>query len=82
MPIFEYQCSDCGHRFEYLVLGSAAAPTCPECGAAELEKKVSVSAVTSAGTRKAAVKRMQERNSRVRRERAAEEHEHSHEHHH
>ena len=35
MPIYEYQCAECGQLFEELVSASAeAAPPCPECGAA------------------------------------------------
>ncbi|MBR0458313.1 MAG: zinc ribbon domain-containing protein [Victivallales bacterium] len=33
MPIYEYQCEKCGHRFSHLHrrLGEAA-PACPKCG--------------------------------------------------
>lgn len=40
MPIYEYQCSSCGHSFDKLVKMGAEAPPCPECGA-EVQKKVS-----------------------------------------
>ena len=34
MPIFEYACKKCGHRFEALLnSASAPAPECPECHA-------------------------------------------------
>ena len=35
MPIYEYQCGVCEHKFERLVLGPHCSPTdrrCPECG--------------------------------------------------
>jgi putative FmdB family regulatory protein len=34
MPLYEYKCSECGHRFEQLVGISAADQVreCPECG--------------------------------------------------
>jgi putative FmdB family regulatory protein len=40
MPLFEYQCKTCGHRFEALVLG-ARQPQCPRCEGADLEKQFS-----------------------------------------
>ena len=39
MPIYDYECKKCGHRFEYLHKASAdAAPACPECGAEDAAK--------------------------------------------
>jgi putative FmdB family regulatory protein len=38
MPMFEYQCRTCGHRFEALVIGSRT-PECPRCQSVELEKQ-------------------------------------------
>ena len=38
MPLFEYQCKTCGHRFEALVVGSRV-PACPRCRSEELEKQ-------------------------------------------
>jgi putative FmdB family regulatory protein len=32
MPIYEFECGQCGARFEELVVAGAAAP-CPACGA-------------------------------------------------
>ncbi|MEZ4236555.1 MAG: zinc ribbon domain-containing protein [Myxococcota bacterium] len=43
MPIYEYECTSCGHRFEQLVRIGADAPPCPEC-AHEVRKLVSPSA--------------------------------------
>ena len=40
MPLFEYQCKTCGHRFEALVTGSRQ-PQCPRCESRELEKQFS-----------------------------------------
>ena len=42
MPIYEYRCIKCGHNFEKLIRLSAPTPKCPECGAEESQKKVSV----------------------------------------
>ena len=40
MPIFEYVCGECKHRFELLVYGSTQA-ACPKCQATKLEKQIS-----------------------------------------
>lgn len=51
MPIYEYKCTSCGMDFEKLVFGSKT-PECPECGSAEVKKKLSVfgmSGVENAG---------------------------------
>ena len=47
MPIYEFDCQSCGHRFEELV-GShvgldAADVVCPECGSAKVERLFSSS---------------------------------------
>jgi len=39
MPIFEYVCKKCHHRFERLVLGQQR-PRCPECASLRLERQV------------------------------------------
>jgi putative FmdB family regulatory protein len=44
MPIFEYVCSECDHRFEALVRGGEA-PRCPACAGDRLQKQLSVFAV-------------------------------------
>ena len=46
MPLFDYACRDCGHRFEALVQGRAK-PACPECESKKLEKQLSAFAVSS-----------------------------------
>ncbi|WP_447597947.1 FmdB family zinc ribbon protein [Nitrospira sp. Nam80] len=40
MPIFEYVCRECNHRFELLVQASTA-PACPSCKATSLDKQFS-----------------------------------------
>jgi putative FmdB family regulatory protein len=37
MPLFEYICKKCGHRFEALVI-AAKIPVCPVCLSEELEQ--------------------------------------------
>lgn len=41
MPLYEYACSDCHHRFETLVRGGCT-PECPSCHGTTLEKQLSV----------------------------------------
>jgi putative FmdB family regulatory protein len=41
MPIYEFECEECGARFEELVTAEAAPPTCPECGAARTRRLLS-----------------------------------------
>lgn len=40
MPIFEYVCRECNHRFEQLIQGSAEA-ACPQCKATQPDKQFS-----------------------------------------
>jgi putative FmdB family regulatory protein len=46
MPLFEYVCHDCQHRFETLVTASRQ-PACPFCQGERLEKQLSVFAVSA-----------------------------------
>lgn len=43
MPLYEYRCESCGHRFEVLQrMGEGAdGLTCPRCGAGEPAKQLS-----------------------------------------
>ncbi len=43
MPIHDFHCKQCDRAFELLVRGSAA-PICPGCGSADVEKLVSLPA--------------------------------------
>lgn len=52
MPVYEYQCQGCGHRYSELVSisNSEGLTPCPRCGAGDVRKLVSsVSVVRSAG---------------------------------
>ena len=45
MPIYEYQCQDCGESLEILQkISDAPATDCPVCGKPTLKKKVSAAA--------------------------------------
>ena len=42
MPIYEYQCRDCGEEFERLVpLSAQTPPDCPKCKRKNVRKKIS-----------------------------------------
>ena len=43
MPIYEYECNDCGQAFEFLMRGEEKA-VCPACGKSHLTRALSVPA--------------------------------------
>lgn len=49
MPLFEYQCRSCEHQFELLVRESTKLE-CPKCTGTELDKMLSVFAVSVAAS--------------------------------
>jgi putative FmdB family regulatory protein len=81
MPIFEYECRGCGHHFEYLVLPISPVPECPSCHRQDLEKMVSLCAVSSEGTSQANLKSERKKASAVHKDKLHEEHKQLHEHH-
>lgn len=51
MPIYEYQCQDCGYQFDKLQKMSDAALTdCPECSKPSLKKLISAPSFKLTGT--------------------------------
>lgn len=46
MPIYEFQCLECEHEFEELVLRRDEAVACPDCGADDVKRLLSGFAVT------------------------------------
>ena len=45
MPIYEYQCEQCGHQLELLQkISDDPATDCPDCGKSTLKKKISAAA--------------------------------------
>lgn len=51
MPIYEYQCSACGHEIEALQkMGDDALVHCPECHGETLQKKISAAGFQLKGT--------------------------------
>ena len=83
MPIYEYECRGCGHQFEFLLLPTnPTVPTCPQCSSLELDRVISMFAVSSDGSRQLALKDGRKRAARVNRDKssAEAEYEKNHEH--
>ena len=53
MPIYEYECRDCRHDFEFLVYADGT-PVCPACDSRSLQKRLSAFAVGHGGASVAA----------------------------
>jgi len=50
VPLYEYRCTDCDHRFDALVPASRADLTaCPSCGAEQARRLLSVFSAPRAG---------------------------------
>lgn len=47
MPIFEYICEKCQHRFEKIIYGKSTVVQCPSCESDKLEKQLSVFAANT-----------------------------------
>jgi putative FmdB family regulatory protein len=41
VPIYEYECRECGHEFEELMRHTDPDPACPACGQVEVQKLIS-----------------------------------------
>lgn len=54
MPLFEYQCRECGSRFERIVVSHATPVACKNCNSSKVEKLISVFAVAGSATKAAA----------------------------
>jgi putative FmdB family regulatory protein len=48
MPIYEYACMECESHFEELVRASDETPSCPDCGATNVLRQLSVFAAHGA----------------------------------
>jgi putative FmdB family regulatory protein len=46
MPIFEYECRDCGARFEKIVASSTKKTVCKQCSSPRVKQLLSVFAVS------------------------------------
>ena len=51
MPIYEFECNSCGNRFDRLQKLSDPDPdTCPDCGAAQVRRRVTAPAFRLSGS--------------------------------
>jgi putative FmdB family regulatory protein len=80
MPIYEYQCRQCGHGFEYLLLSSSPAAKCPACQGEDLKQLISLSAMSSEGSRDANFNSARSNAAGTRKAKQSEDHQHLHEH--
>lgn len=81
MPIFEYECRECHHQFEQLVL-KGDTPSCPACKATDLDRLLSITSVSTDGTKERNLGRAKQAAKRIQRDKAHAEHEAYHHHHH
>jgi putative FmdB family regulatory protein len=83
VPIYEYQCKDCGHEFEYLVLPASpeSEAECPNCRRRDLQRLISMCAVSSENTRQAHLDSARKSYAKIHREKQHEEHKQLHDHH-
>ena len=81
MPIFEYECRECHSQFEQLVLKDDT-PTCPDCKSTALDRLLSITSVSTDGTRERNLGRAKQAAKKVQRDKAHAEHEAYHHHHH
>lgn len=71
MPIYDFECGDCGERFEELVRREET-PPCPRCSGTRVERRISLVAPTPKIGLRGGDARRSEARRRDRRERAAE----------
>ena len=52
MPVYEYQCLECGEKFDKLVRSMSSSPEieCPKCGGRKVKKLLSVFGVQTSGS--------------------------------
>ena len=52
MPLFDFECKACHHRYEAMARSGEPLPPCPECASAEVEKMLSFSSIGGEGALK------------------------------
>ena len=79
MPIYEFHCRACGHDFEAIVRVGASA-TCPSCQSAEVERELSLFAVSTEESRASSLAGARQRYKRQTKDQQVHEREHVIEH--
>jgi putative FmdB family regulatory protein len=74
MPLYEYDCRGCKHRFELLVR-TGDKPACPACQSEDLERCLSAFAVTTAGLSQSRLKEARASHGRSQKDRLIAERE-------
>jgi len=69
MPLYEYKCARCGEAFEALIRAGTVT-TCPQCGSVDVERMLSMFAVSSDQTRSSSLKIAKQKARRVARDKA------------
>ncbi|MCY4026924.1 MAG: zinc ribbon domain-containing protein [Acidobacteria bacterium] len=82
MPIYEYRCGACDKEFEAVILPKSGPVACPSCRSREVERLISMFAVSSDGTREMHLKSARKAAAKIRRDKQVAEHEAIHHHHH
>lgn len=81
MPLYEYECLDCGQYFEALVRDQNSPALCPSCQGQNLEQLLSSFSVNSESSRQTNLKGARRENAKVQRDKAVADHEAIHRHH-
>ena len=77
MPLYEYQCRECKHQFEALVLPKTP-PACPKCEGQDLERLLSMFAVSSDSTRQANLTTARKKAQAIKHDKDHEQHKYEH----
>jgi putative FmdB family regulatory protein len=80
MPIYEYACRNCAHKFERLVR-TGDTPACPTCKSLDLEQLLSLSTISSDNTRQLSFNKARARAKLVQRDKDAARTEYEKKHH-
>jgi putative FmdB family regulatory protein len=76
MPVFEFECRGCGHRFEYLILRSSPEAECPAYR--QKDQLLSLFVVSSDPTEDASVRAAHRKAGTVQKEKVHQDHAHLH----
>ena len=82
MPIYEYRCRVCATQFEAVILPKSGPVACPSCRSGDVERQISMFAVSSDGTREMHLKSARKAAAKIRRDKQVAEQEAILHHHH